>query len=101
MNILIFGNKASGKTLLVNFLKDYYEQKGHKVNMFDEENCTDSRKDYERNLKIVVKSLVSTLGKEDKHTLITTQGIPSQIYGFYKTEERPRLYDYYYNTIKY
>jgi CO dehydrogenase nickel-insertion accessory protein CooC1 len=99
MNILIYGNSASGKTILANLLAEDYKRQGHKVVVFDDDKpWTASRAEYDNSLKRSLKILTATLGKENRHTIVATQGLPEQIFGFYKTEERPRMYDFYYNT---
>lgn len=107
MNILIYGNMASGKTLLADLLTEHYRAKGQAVTRLDEEKAFSTlRNEFEMTRRKTEKMLERTLHNPAQHTIITTQGSPSMIYRFYDSVDEfdPKatvesLFDYYYHTL--
>jgi len=92
MNILIYGPMASGKTLLANALKYYYESHKQKVGIIsDGNNYTSSVSEGERLRELGERKLYLTKNSKLRHSIVTTQAYPDQIYGFYDN------YDYHIN----
>jgi adenylate kinase family enzyme len=98
MNILIYGNAASGKTLLAELLQEHYEREGQPTTILDDmiDGGTSSRREHEMRRRKTEKLLERTLHNPAKHIIITTQGTPPIIYRFYDEPETPALFDYYY-----
>jgi len=94
VNILIYRPMASGKTLLANALVDYYKKNKQSVELIVDGDIyyTASIKKGEEFKEFGKAKLHTTKGKKTKHSIITTQSYPEQIYGFYDN------YDYHIKT---
>jgi len=110
MNILIYGNVASGKTLLAELLQEYYEREGQPAAIIDdtfEKPWACSRRGHETHRREAERLLEKTLHNPAKHSIITTQASPGSIYRFYDGPHpyddqatREALFDYYYHLVR-
>lgn len=99
MNVIIYGKRASGKTILAEQLAKYYRRKKQKVTIINDDIYTMSRKEYDQNLKKALEILSKTKDNKREHIIITTQASPDMIFRFYSTVDEPSLYDYKYHTM--
>jgi len=101
MNILIYGNVASGKSLLASVLVRHYDEQGQSATVLDEgKSFSPSWKVAELQRCRNEHILGQTLHNPIYHTIVTTQASPEMIYRFYDTNEGESLFDYYYHTLK-
>lgn len=95
MNILITGGRATGKTILMEALKLYYEKRGDAVTVVDDRgNFTASLREYQTHLQYIERKIEVSKSSENDHCLLISQAPPSKIYRYYSTEEKPTLYDF-------
>lgn len=102
MNILIYGNVASGKTLLAELLVKHYGEQGQPATIMDDTITTPSWRKGNKMRQGAEKLLEQTLHNPAGHTIVTTQASPRNIYRFYDTEDPynpdggvEALFDYY------
>ena len=81
MNILIYGNVASGKTLLAELLQEYYEREGQPTTVFDNDSANVPR-----------GILDQTRGVPGRHAIVVTQ--------LYVREEALLRFDYHYHLTR-
>jgi len=84
MNILIYGNVASGKTLLAELLQEYYEREGQPTTVFDNERANVPR-----------GILAQTRGVLSRHAIVVTQP-----YAAHCIEGGDSPFDYYYHLTR-
>lgn len=106
MNILIYGNVASGKTLLAELLVKHYGEQGQPATIMNDTITTSSWRKGDKMKQGAEKLLEKTLHNPTRHTIVTTQASPGNIYRFYDTEDpydpdavTEALFDYYYHLL--
>lgn len=98
MNILIYGKKASGKTLIANLLKQHYEGQGQRVELLEDGVDNPLWGHFLRGPKATAKFLGKTLHNADRHVVVTTQIFPAEMIRPDRANEA--LFDYVYCTEK-
>jgi len=107
MNILIYGNAGSGKTLLAELLQEHYEREGQRALIENELIPNPARYGVMADTRQTVKLLEHTLHDPRDHTIITTQATQDIIQGYYDalrqepaSEGDDALFDYYYHLTR-
>lgn len=95
MNIVIRGGVRSGKTLLMELLKNYYKAKGQEVAVIREE-YYDSKVRTEKARSDLLDRLRQTRGMEERHTVFLIQ--PYNYTDGQQLYQSPSYFDYYINT---
>lgn len=98
MNILIYGKVGSGKTFTATALQQYYESQGQYCDLLEDDMLHDPIGRYFlQGRKATAQFLKKTLGNADKHFIMTTQIVPTEILRP-GTEDDRNLFDYVYCT---
>ena len=107
MNILIYGNVASGKTLLAELLQEYYEREGQRALTLKEALPNPARLAVAAAMRATVLLLVNTLHDPRDHTIITTQVDPATLHQYYGLVDKDNpdvagesLFDYHYHLTR-
>lgn len=94
MNIIFYGARATGKSVMADALADYYKKLGREVRVINDDFTVTLAQERDG-----IRILERTVGRTKRHTIVTTQAKRDRIYRLVPTVEHSSLYDYAYACV--